>query len=227
MEFDDRAIVVEETLVVADLHLGREAQALEVPVGERSDLLARMTGLLDRHEPSTVVFAGDILDAFGGVPQAATDTLDALYRTVREAGARPVATPGNHDAMLAGVWQGDTTPEFVLEAADTVVCHGHELPDRGAERYVVGHDHPTITIEGRKRPCYLVGSQAVGERTAEILMLPAFNRLVAGVAIGHVRAKGFQSPLVSDPDTLRPIVWDPDADETVGFPPLGEFRGML
>lgn len=227
MEFDDRALVVDGTLVLADLHVGKEAASVELPVGERADILGRLEGLLARHEPAAVVLAGDVLDAFGSVPQAATATLHDLERTVREAGARPVVTPGNHDAMLSGVWDGATAPEHVLEGADTVVCHGHEPPTTAAGRYVVGHDHPTVAIEGRKRACYLVGEQTVDGRAAEVVMLPAFNRLVAGVRVGNVRAGGFQSPLVTDPDALRPVVWDRQAAEALSFPPLGECRGML
>lgn len=227
MEFDDRAVLVGTTLVLADLHVGREAEHVEVPVGERDDLRRRLERLVSHHEPDTVVFAGDVLDAFGGVPQAATDTLHMLYRIVRDAGARAVATPGNHDTVLEGVWDGEIAGEYRVEGAKTVVCHGHEPPTASAERYVIGHDHPMITIEGHKRPCYLVGDQTVGRRAAEVVMLPAFNRLIAGVRIGTVRAEGFQSPLIDDPDQLRPLVWDRAADEAVRFPPLGAFRSML
>lgn len=39
--------------------------------------------------------------------------------------------------------------------------------------------------------------------------------------------RGTRSPLVTDIDRLRPIVYDPDADETFRFPALGELRGRL
>jgi hypothetical protein len=58
-------------------------------------------------------------------------------------------------------------------------------------------------------------------------MLPAFNRLAAGAEVNGMAARDFQSPLVRDADALRPVVWDPDADEALSFPPLGEFRRLL
>lgn len=227
MEFDDRALILDGTLVLADLHIGKEATSVELPVGERTDLLDRTAALLARHEPATVVVAGDVLDAFGSVPQAATGTVHELLDTIRDADARPIATPGNHDAMLPGVWDGETVSEHRVAGMDTVICHGHEQPSTAADRYVLGHDHPTVRIEGRKRPCYLVGEQAVDGRAVEVVMLPAFNRLVPGARVGRVAAGGFQSPLVTDPDDLRPVVWDREAGEPLRFPPLGEFRGML
>jgi putative SbcD/Mre11-related phosphoesterase len=221
MEFRDRALLLGDTLVVADLHVGMEATDVELPVGERADLVGRLSALLDRHEPGRVVFAGDLLHSFGALPEGAAGTVDELAHRVREVGAEPVVVPGNHDTMLAGVWHGATRDR--VRVGETVVCHGHERPDAGAERYVVGHDHPTITIEGRRRPCYLVGEQDAGE----VVMLPAFSRLVRGVEVNRMRAHEFLSPLVTDTDALRPVVWDEDAEEPLSFPPLGEFRGLL
>lgn len=222
MEFDDRTLLVGDTLVVADLHVGKEAASVELPVGERSDLVERLTVLLADHDPGTVVFAGDLLHSFGSIPRGATETVQDLTAAVRGTGARLVATPGNHDTMLASLWDGETTSEHRV-SADTVVLHGHERPENEVARYVVGHDHPTIEIEGRRRPCYLVGEQAAGE----VVMLPAFTRLARGVDVGRMRTHEFQSPLVTDADALRPVVWDDDAGEPLPFPPLGEFRGLL
>jgi hypothetical protein len=42
-----------------------------------------------------------------------------------------------------------------------------------------------------------------------------------------MRTADFDSPLVTDADAFRPFVWDADAQETLRFPPLGEFRDLL
>jgi putative SbcD/Mre11-related phosphoesterase len=221
VEFDDRALVLDGTLVLADLHVGREAANVEVPVGERADLRDRLSALLSRHEPADVVVAGDLLDSFGGVPAGAAETVHELERVVADSGAELVVVRGNHDVQLPGVLGRRVRDAH--RVGDTLVCHGHEPPPATAGRYVVGHDHPTIEIEGQRRPCYLVGEQAAGE----VVMLPAFTRLVRGVRVNRMRAREFQSPLVTDPDTLRPVVPDEDAGDTLEFPPLGEFRSLL
>jgi hypothetical protein len=58
-------------------------------------------------------------------------------------------------------------------------------------------------------------------------MLPAFTRLARGVAVNDLTAAEFQSPFVTDPNAVRPVVWDDDAGEALSFPPLGEFRRLL
>jgi len=238
VRFRDRAVVLGDTLVLADLHVGKAAASnVDLPLGERDHLVERIEALLDRYEPAEVVFAGDLLHSFDRVVTVAEETITALKRVVRDAGARPVVTPGNHDTMLDVVWQGPTGHEYVLDgtSADgeepdggtTVVCHGHHEPASDADRYVVGHDHPTITIEGRKWHCYLYAQDAY--EGADVLVLPAFSHLIEGVSINrrYGGTASTNSPLIRDLDQFRPVVWDENADEVREFPPLGEFRRLL
>jgi len=222
--YDDRALLLGETLVVADLHVGRGTGGnLSMPVGSGTDMVERFQSLCARHDPDEVVFAGDLLHSFQTVPRTVEDTIAGLRSACRAVGARPVVTPGNHDTMLSSVWEGPTDSEYCV--GDAVVCHGHESPGTAADRYVVGHDHPTIEIEGQRRPCYLVGpAQYDG---SDVVMLPSFNKLNAGVVVNQMRASDFQSPLITDTNRLEPVVWDDHARETRAFPPLGEFRRML
>jgi len=230
-----RAVFVADAdaLVVADVHVGREeASNVEIPLGERSDLRERLAARLDAHEPSVVVFAGDTLHAHGVASRESVETLRALARACRKRGAEPVFVAGNHDGGLSETVDADVHEEYVLGDANgsgggetTVVCHGHEPPATDADRYVVGHDHPTIEIEGVRHPCTLVGRGTY--RGADVVMLPAFSRLAPGVVVNGMRAAAFQSPLVGDADAFRPVVYDEDASEPLEFPPLGEFRGLL
>jgi putative SbcD/Mre11-related phosphoesterase len=231
LRFCDRALRLGETLVLADLHVGRGADSdVEIPVGDGADMVERFGALLDRFDLEEAVVAGDLLHSFRTVPRTVRETVDGLARTAREAGVRLVVTPGNHDTMLDAVWDGPTVDSY--RVGDTVVCHGHvepgaeggDTPD-GADRYIVGHDHPTIAIEGQRRPCYLAGEGVY--RGADVVMVPGFNRLLQGVEVNGMAADGFMSPFVCDADALAPVVRDEAADETLTFPPLGEFRHRL
>lgn len=253
--FRDRAIYLPrgDTLVFADLHVGRaEGSDVEFPLGEASDLADRLADLLAHFDPETVVVAGDVLHQFSRVSDRVAESFDTLVDSCRTAGARPILVAGNHDAQLDRVWNGDvhdvwqidlddsdddssagheTTNDYLPDSLDgpVVVRHGHEEPPTaeaaGAGLYLIGHDHPTIEIEGKRRPCYLYVPDAVGETPA--LMLPPFNRLSAGVTVNGMSGTDFQSPFVTAANPLRPVVWDEDSDERLSFPPLGEFRRLL
>jgi putative SbcD/Mre11-related phosphoesterase len=220
----DRAVLLEDVLVVADLHVGRgPASNVELPVGDATDMIERFEALLADCDPEAVVVAGDLLHSFRTVPRSVETAVDGLAAAAREAGARMTVTPGNHDTMLDSVWSGPTADWH--RVGDTVICHGHADPDEPADRYVVAHDHPTITIEGRRRPCVLAGDGVY--RGADIVMVPAFNRLLRGVEVNGMTATDFMSPLVTDADAFAPIVFDEDGGEALAFPPLGSFRHRL
>ncbi|MXV61068.1 metallophosphoesterase [Natronorubrum sp. JWXQ-INN-674] len=223
-----------DALVVADLHLGKAADSsIDAPIDDGADVRDRLESLLARTDPDTVVVAGDVLHSFRGVPRGVERELSALEDCVDAAGASFVVTPGNHDAMLEDVFDGPTASEYRLADGETVVCHGHERPELEATRYVVGHDHPALSVEGRKLPCFLYGPDAadgVGDEAqaeADVVMLPAFTRLAAGATVNGMRARDFQSPLVSDADRFHPAVWDDSSEEPLWFPRLGECRRLL
>ena len=107
----------------------------------------------------------------------------------------------------------------------TLVCHGHEEPAGDAPRHVIGHDHPAIRIEGKRRPCYLYGEGVY--RGDDVLALPAFNPLATGTLVNRMGRHDPASPLLADVRTFRPIVRDEAAGETYVFPPLGSSGAFL
>jgi len=224
----DRAVFVPaaETLVLADVHLGKAAaSSVDAPIDDGADVCDRLTELLAATDPATVVIAGDLLHSFSRLPRGVERDLEQLVATIETAGAELVVTPGNHDTMLETAFGGETAPEYELADGGTVVCHGHERPETGADRYIVGHDHPALSIEGRKRPCALYGPGAY--EGADVLVLPAFTRLAAGATVNGMAGHDFQTPLVRDPGGFYPAVRDVARGETLWFPPLGELRELL
>lgn len=232
MEFEvrDRAayIPAADALVCADLHVGRDATSnVDLRLGEHEDLTGRFGALLECYRPEETVLAGDLLHSFDRLPTGTAETLDGLQHAADAVDSKLVVTPGNHDAMLERLWDGERASVHRLADTGVVVAHGHDEPEVAGdvETYVVGHDHPAIEIEGVRRPCYLYGP---GQHDGcDVLMLPAFSRLPAGVAVNDMSARDFQSPFVRDADALRPIVREEDGGATHEFPPLGEFRRHL
>ncbi|MFB6256881.1 MAG: metallophosphoesterase [Haloplanus sp.] len=218
-------------LVVADHHVGRGAATnAGLLLNERRDLLDRLTAAMDSTNPDAVVFAGDLCHRFGAPSGRSAGTVRALAGAVRAWGARPVAVAGNHDCGLSGVWPGPVHDTVRLDDG-TLVCHGHVEPDEEGDRYVCGHLHPAIEIEGRKRDCFLY--DPAGYRGRPTLTLPAFSTFAAGLRIE--RRDTVDSPLVPDIDAVRPGVVageglpaaSADDPETLWFPPLADLRPHL
>ena len=227
LTFADRAVYLDDpdAVVVADLHFGRaDASRVEAPIDAAASIRQRVRALLDRFAPSTIVFAGDLLHSFDRLPATAVDAIEGLWADCVDADTDALAVAGNHDSRLTDCWPGSVADAVTLDDG-TVVCHGHTAPEQRGHRYVIGHAHPAITIEGVKRPCYLFGDNAY--RGSELLVLPAFTTLAGGVDITDRRTGDLPSPLVSTLASLQPVIWDDDGDDTLWFPPLQQLRSML
>lgn len=224
----DRAVYLPDAnaLVIADVHLGRgEASAVDAPIDAAAGTVARFEALLDRFDPDTAVVAGDLLHSFAWIPSAVEARLEAIAAAAEAADADLVVVEGNHDALLEEAFDGATTDELALSDGETLVLHGHDPPRRSADRYVIGHDHPALSIDGRKHPCYLYGPGVYDG--ADLLVLPAFTTLARGTTINRRRTADFASPLVTDAGALHPAIRDEAADETLWFPPLADCRRLL
>jgi putative SbcD/Mre11-related phosphoesterase len=223
-----------DALVLADLHLGRDAKSnVALPMGEGGRLCERVEELLAAYDPATVVLAGDVLHAFDSVPEGVDEALSAIEDAVAAAGAELVHVAGNHDGMLDAVASASVTEAFDL-GTGTVVLHGDEAPETlagddstvaNANRYVVGHEHPAIVIEGQRHACYLEGPAPDG--AASVFVLPAFNRLARGTVVNGARNGDAASPLLAELRRFRPAVLDPEAGETLWFPPLSDLQPLL
>ncbi|MFB6299105.1 MAG: metallophosphoesterase [Halobacteriales archaeon] len=219
-----------DTVVLADIHIGRDRTSnIELGLGEREMLVDNLADLIETFDPHEVVFAGDTLHSFSQVPVEVERTFEELTTTVTAAGATLTILRGNHDTRLASVLDEDhaANESCRLTDGETIVLHGHEPPTRSAERYVIGHDHPAIEIEGHRRPCYLIAEDIY--ENANVIALPAFNPLIRGVPVNGAGRGDFQSPLLDRIGTFRPVVHD-DGDDGAGtltFPRLSSFRDFL
>lgn len=246
----DRAVYLPEAdaLVLADTHFGRGAASnVDAPIDAAGDVTGRLVALLDRFEPDTVVVAGDLLHSFSWVPRGVRRSLREFVDSVASVNATLVITPGNHDTMLKSVLCDDPPsndsrsvaderveydrPECRLADGSTVVLHGHEPPETSATRYVIGHDHPALSVGGQKHPCYLYGPSAYRDTpsndAADVLVLPAFTTLARGTTVNRLHARDFQSPIVTDAGAFHPGVRDEARDETLWFPSLRQCRRLL
>lgn len=223
----DRAVYLPtaDALVAADLHLGMTvSDAIDAPIDEGPGIVDRLADLLDRFEPSSLVLAGDVLHAFDAVPRAASAAVAAIEALVTDADVDLEALAGNHDAHLPAILT--EPPADSLELPDgTVVCHGHEPPTAAGRRYVVGHDHPVIEIEGRRRPCFLYGRAVYGD--ADVLALPPFSSAVRGSAVNDWTDGDPLSPFLTRVSRFYPLVCDRESGATLTFPELESLQPYL
>jgi putative SbcD/Mre11-related phosphoesterase len=189
-------------LVVADLHIGVEAELRELGLNTASQTPAMINHLISicrEYKPEEIVLLGDIKHNIPSSTIQERRDVKNFLETIQSYGNIHVI-PGNHDGNIKKL-----SPEgilvhssdgFVLENIGFV--HGHRWPSREimlCEQTIIGHTHPTIMLTDRLgyktfEPCWLKGETVEDElrerypdsTDIEILVMPAFNPLCGGIA---------------------------------------------
>ena len=144
----ERALLWNDLLVVADVHLGKgdhfRARGLPLPPGELDDDLDRLSGLLRETGARRLRVLGDLVH--GAVKPA---TLARVSEWRAGIDAKIELVPGNHDRhepTLPRGWGVDVLAAVVREGPFAFV-HAPMVVD-GAFVWA-GHVHPTVAFSGR------------------------------------------------------------------------------
>jgi hypothetical protein len=181
-------------LAVADLHLGyawtHRAQGQLMPVAPKDNALDRLSALIADYQPERIVLLGDIVHRALPVP-ALLDELRALI-AIADGERELVLLAGNHDRKLHEIMKQLGQPNALraeFPAGENVFLHGDRPATQPASRYVIGHEHPAISLgdgvaTSRKFPCFLIAQNVV--------TLPSFSSWSAHTPFPHYE---FMSPL--------------------------------
>lgn len=161
-------------MLIADPHWGKAATfragGIPVPGGTTVESIRRLDDAIDRTDPLSLVFLGDMLHAKEGRSDFVRDSLLAWRK--RRPTLNVILVRGNHDRHA-----GDPPAELDIECVDApyavrpfVFVHH---PTRNDAGYVIaGHVHPGVKLAGAGRqrerlPCFLIGEESA--------ILPAFG----------------------------------------------------
>jgi DNA ligase-associated metallophosphoesterase len=167
----------ERLLVVADLHLekgssfARRGQML--PPYDTAETLGRLSRLIARLNPKTVVCLGDSFHDGGGAERLSPR--DRLTLATLQAGRDWVWVAGNHDPDAPAGLSGRAAATF---AAGPLTFRHEPSTDR-CDGEIAGHLHPAATVAGRgrsvRRRCFICD----GYR----LIMPAFGSFAGGLDV--------------------------------------------
>lgn len=160
-----------DTLIVADLHLGKSARMAArggalLPPHETTDTLARLDAEISALNPARVISLGDAFE--DALAPEALRTDETARMAALALGREWVWITGNHDAAaLPGF---GTVADEITEQGLTLRHIAGDGPD------ISGHYHPKARLAGQARPAFLIG--------AEHLVLPAFGTYTGGLDCG-------------------------------------------
>ncbi len=190
MIFSQPACVVDDFVVIADLHLGIEVEISSKGLRLPSRTLAaaeRVNQLLHIANSHTLVVLGDLKHE---IPTASRYEIEEVRRFLSAVDADVILVKGNHDSLMEKLF-----PELrvvkELKIGDVVLAHGHSTISEKGEKYLIGHTHPAVELAdgiGRtKEKVWLKlkpsekGVDILGD--CEVVVMPAFSEFVTGVAV--------------------------------------------
>ena len=204
---NERALVMKDFLVIADLHIGYEKtleeRGYKIP-SMRKDFIERIKKLQKENKSRKLIILGDVKHT---VPVATWDEKYEIPNFFKEMSGlfdRIIVIKGNHDGNIERMVHEkkvEIVPELILE--DFAFTHGHRYPTEKAmecRTLVMGHIHPTFKIRDRtgtmhNYPCWVMGKikkkkleKYKNIKCENVLIVPSFNQLTTGY-------KGLSGPL--------------------------------
>ncbi|MBK9382018.1 MAG: ligase-associated DNA damage response endonuclease PdeM [Chitinophagaceae bacterium] len=176
----------ENTLIVADLHLGKSGHFRKSGIGIPQSIykadLQRLMAQLYLYKVDRLIIAGDLTHS------TANKELDLFLKWRKDFSLLHIdLVKGNHDiladswyeeaAIKVSTWKMKTGPFIFLH--DLKAEKDLTEEERGLYRFT-GHLHPAINVKGKgkqslKFPCFYF--------TKEYCILPAFSRFTAGFKV--------------------------------------------
>lgn len=218
-------VILRDTVVVADLHIGIEAEyfrnGIKLP-SQTEKMVKRLDEILDETQARRIVIAGDLKHKVPGTTQQETREIPAFLKHL--AFRSDVALiPGNHDGGISSMLPNKVAlqPTEGLLLGDTFICHGHAWPSwefLNASYVVIGHTHPMIEfrdslgyrwqervwVRARLNEKAIREKYGKVENVPELIIMPAFNDYAGGVALNRDYAedqqKNFIGPLINNVD---------------------------
>ncbi len=193
----EKAVVINKTAIIADLHLGIENvmqnKGVAIPRMQISDVILQTRKIIEKYKIKKLVIAGDLKHEFSkNLPYEWEDvrtfieSIDVDLSVVR----------GNHDNFLAAILaEYNITLKEYEKVGEYYVVHGHK--DVEFEKIIMGHEHPAIKIRVRggiyNYPCYLLADDSK-------IVLPAFSPLMSG---SDVLQTEFLSPILKKANKIE------------------------
>ena len=200
------AIINNNTMVIADLHLGYEGvlvgNGLFMPRVGLKDMIGKIEAILNRESKlKTLVVNGDLKHEFSELHRFEWKDVDDFVRYATNKFDEIVVVRGNHDNYLKLLLKkyGIEMHDSYYEMGEFVLTHGDKLSMSffTKKRMIIGHEHPSMVIKDSvnvktKVPCFLYGNVS----KSQLLVLPAFSPLFPGTDVLSIPSSALLSPIL-------------------------------
>lgn len=204
---DTPALLAGDTLVVADLHIGKEEElqraGFNLP-SQAKRMGDETVALVEAHRPERLVLLGDVKHQFPRSTGLERREVPRFFDRVEGLVSEVHLVPGNHDGNISHI-----LPRWVslhgaegFRLGDVGFVHGHAWPSvevMEARVLLLGHNHPTILFPDRLgfrhiRRCWIRApfsgeDERYSKLPQELVILPAFNEFSGGTTMNETNSR--------------------------------------
>jgi putative SbcD/Mre11-related phosphoesterase len=194
------ALLVGETLVIADTHIGYEGEirlkGIKLPSLTKR-ILTRVLSLAEKTSARRLLILGDLKHTVYGPRGMEWMDIPAFMRRIVEKFDWVGVVPGNHDGDLYAVLPEGVElmdPDGVL-LDGVLLTHGHKRVDtilgkkggNSVKAIIVGHFHPAVELLDDLGYRYVIPVWVKGflRNTIEIILMPAFNENIGKLVVNN------------------------------------------
>jgi len=203
-EIIDLAFLIEDTLILGDLHLGYEealnAEGIMVPRFQYQKILTRLEAIIEKTKCSRVIVNGDLKHEFGRITRQEWKEISNFIGFLKDNFQEVVLIKGNHDNFTRFIAERTNLQVYDrFSIGNYLILHGDKVPDDlediGEKTLIIGHEHPCVGLKSGERlekiKCFLKGSF----KGKNLIVMPSFNFVTEGSDILHEKAL---SPFLRD-----------------------------
>ena len=212
MQYISKGVLLENTFIIGDLHVGMEAslkrQGVLIPSQQWEKMRYEIEQVLSQYKPKKVILNGDVKDAFGRIHDQEWREVLQIIDTITKH-AELVLVKGNHDPITPVIANKRALPVADYAVVNkTFICHGDMIPDAitSCERVIISHVHPALTLrDGAKYETYKCYLETTWHNKT-LIVLPSFSTLTEGTDVTKERVF---SPFLEDTKEARAtIIYD-------------------
>ena len=203
----DRALLIEKTLVIADLHIGFESELYHSGISIPSQIHKmehRIEKLIKQTKAKRLIILGDLKHQVPGTSYQELQEIPEFLKCLSDK-VEVIIVKGNHDADLEKITNVKITSAKGIKIGKYGFVHGHawfsaRLLD--CEYLIIGHVHPAVEFNAKtKEHCWIKSEPDIKKiekkfkkkcKIKEVIIMPTFNPLIGGMAafgLGFVVAK--------------------------------------
>ena len=180
---NEPALLIDKTLVIADLHIGLEYELLHSGFNVPSQgevMLKKIKRLLKENKCRELIIIGDVKHTIARLSWPEQEEISEFFRPLEKI-TKVHIVKGNHDGNIER-YVSNVYPTYGFGYNGYWIMHGHARPPKEAagKTIILGHMHPIVefrdSLGGRL-------SERVWIRTDRVIVMPAFNDLLGGIDV--------------------------------------------